>query len=61
MRLFRRRPAPAADRSFAVVQPGTRWLVCDTTVCGHMTVRHVPVRDGFRCLGCDQVKAGGAA
>ncbi|MEU7596405.1 hypothetical protein AB0B79_25745 [Streptomyces sp. NPDC039022] len=60
------RPAPAAPvraaharataARFEEVPPGTRWLVCDTTACAHLTTRHVPDGDGYRCTGCGALK-----
>ncbi|MFF2009142.1 hypothetical protein ACFVWY_08725 [Streptomyces sp. NPDC058195] len=51
---FRRRPTPTpATFSPTGVTDGTRWLVCDTTVCAHLTTRHTPVP---AC--CDQAGAG---
>ncbi|MEU7154080.1 hypothetical protein AB0B15_39625 [Streptomyces sp. NPDC045456] len=60
------RPAPAAPvraaharatvAAFEEIPPGARWLVCDTTICGHLAVRHVPDGGGYRCTGCDSVR-----
>ncbi|MFJ1695733.1 hypothetical protein ACIOHC_11365 [Streptomyces sp. NPDC088252] len=31
-----------AEVGTAELEPGTRWLRCDTTICGHTTTRHTP-------------------
>ncbi|MEU4205617.1 hypothetical protein AB0F64_37595 [Streptomyces sp. NPDC026294] len=56
------RPAPAAPvraaharaaaARFEEIPPGARWLACDTTTCGHLTTRHVPDGDAYRCAEC---------
>ncbi|GCD38017.1 hypothetical protein OEIGOIKO_05827 [Streptomyces chrestomyceticus JCM 4735] len=59
VRAAHRRAAAArvADTAvFAAVPPGARWLVCDTTVCAHLTTRHVPDGGKYRCTGCDTIK-----
>lgn len=46
-------PAPV----FTETEPGTRWLVCDTTRCAHLTTRHTPLADfKWQCTGCDHIK-----
>lgn len=42
--------------TFQQIPPGARWLVCDTTACAHLTTRHEPDRDGYRCTGCGTIK-----
>ena len=33
--------------------PGTRWLTCHNTPCGHTIRRHTPTPDGaYQCTGC---------
>ncbi|OKI04954.1 hypothetical protein A6A06_09685 [Streptomyces sp. CB02923] len=59
VRAAHRRAAAARRLDTAVfeeIPPGTRWLVCDTTACAHLSTRHVPDGDGHRCTGCDTVK-----
>ncbi|MFI7315190.1 hypothetical protein [Streptomyces hygroscopicus] len=42
------RPTPRP--AFLPAPPGTRWLVCHDTACGHMTTRWIPGPDGgLRC------------
>ncbi|MES9587789.1 hypothetical protein ABWK57_02645 [Streptomyces sp. NPDC094045] len=56
LRHFFRRPATsAATFSPTGAMDGTRWLVCDTTACAHLTTRHTPVP---AC--CDQAGTGPA-
>ncbi|MFD7066105.1 hypothetical protein ACFV97_02595 [Streptomyces sp. NPDC059913] len=55
-RLFRRRPAPTATFSPTGITDGTRWLVCDTTVCAHLTTRHTPTSTGWECTRCHTTK-----
>ncbi|MBT2505121.1 hypothetical protein J7I98_04260 [Streptomyces sp. ISL-98] len=51
----RHRAAPAPV--FVDLLPGTRWLVCDTTTCAHLTTRHHPQPDGaWRCGRCGRTK-----
>ncbi|MFJ3258464.1 hypothetical protein ACIPK9_37255 [Streptomyces sp. NPDC086771] len=58
-RLFRRRPAPsAATFSPTGITTGTRWLVCDTTACAHLTTRHTPHGTGYQCTRCGTTKEG---
>ncbi|KOT47129.1 MULTISPECIES: hypothetical protein [Streptomyces] len=59
VRAVRRHLTAARDADtavFDVVPPGSRWLVCDTTTCAHLTTRHVPDGSGYRCTGCDTLK-----
>ena len=51
----RHRAAPAAFNITDLV-PGTRWLVCDTTTCAHLTRRHTPTNTGYRCTTCGTTK-----
>ncbi|WP_393057672.1 hypothetical protein [Streptomyces sp. LN549] len=51
-----RAPAPAATFDTAPPVPGTRWLVCDTTACAHLTRRHTPTTTGYRCTDCGTTK-----
>lgn len=56
------RLAPAArpaesEATFTEPAPGTRYLVCDTTRCGHMTRPHLPQPDDtWRCANCGDSK-----
>jgi hypothetical protein len=52
----RHRSAPVAAFDLTAVIPGTRWLVCDTTTCGHLTRRHTPTTTGYRCTTCGTTK-----
>lgn len=47
----RHAPHPAArPGAFEPAAPGTRWLVCHDTACGHMTTRWLPGPGGaYRC------------
>jgi hypothetical protein len=49
-------PPPAPEFRLADLVPGTRWLVCDETRCGHMTTRHLPTPAGWTCTGCQTTK-----
>ncbi|MFF5670308.1 hypothetical protein ACFY8S_09250 [Streptomyces hygroscopicus] len=41
---------PGHRPAFLPAPPGTRWLICHDTACGHMTTRHTPQPDGtYRC------------
>lgn len=52
----RHRATPAAAFSMTDLVPGTRWLVCDTTACAHLTRRHTPTTTGYRCTTCGTTK-----
>jgi uncharacterized protein (DUF2237 family) len=52
----RHRAVPTPAPAFTALEPGARWLVCDTTTCGHMTTRHLPADGGYRCSGCNTFK-----
>ncbi|MEU3219994.1 hypothetical protein [Streptomyces sp. NPDC006971] len=47
-----------AEVSRAELTPGTRWLVCDDPLCGHMTTRHIPAATprSLACTRCGTVK-----
>lgn len=51
-----RHRAPVAEFDPAALVPGTRWLVCDTTTCAHLTRRHTPTTTGYRCTTCGTTK-----
>ncbi|MFJ4852429.1 hypothetical protein [Streptomyces sp. NPDC088730] len=56
---LRRRPTPAvpvATFDLSTLAPGTRWLVCETTTCAHLTRRHTPAGTGYRCTTCGILK-----
>lgn len=48
--------APTATFDLADVIPGSRWLVCETTACAHLTRRHTPTTTGYRCTTCGTTK-----
>ncbi|MFJ5820079.1 hypothetical protein ACIQGT_40270 [Streptomyces sp. NPDC093108] len=51
------RPTEPEPASFTEPEPGTRWLRCDTTTCGHLTRPHVPQPDGtWVCTVCADSK-----
>ena len=52
----RHRAAQAQAFSMTNLVPGTRWLVCDTTACAHLTRRHTPTATGYRCTTCHTIK-----
>ena len=53
---FPRTTAKPAGPVFIELAPGTRWLVCDTTTCAHLTRPHVPQGDGaWMCTVCGHV------
>ncbi len=53
----RHRATPPPAPVFTVPEPGTRWLVCDTTRCAHLTRRHLPLSIGqWQCTDCDHIK-----
>ncbi|MEU2134947.1 hypothetical protein [Streptomyces sp. NPDC018352] len=47
-----------AEVSRAELEPGTRWLVCNATICGHMTTRHTPAAAPrtWACTWCGTTK-----
>ncbi|MFD4855075.1 hypothetical protein [Streptomyces atratus] len=47
-----------AEVGTAELVPGTRWLVCDATICGHMTTRHIPAATPrtWSCTWCGNTK-----
>ena len=49
-------PAPVAEFDLTALAPGTRWLVCKTTACAHLTRRHTPTTTGYRCTTCGTLK-----
>ncbi|MEE1774486.1 hypothetical protein PUR34_41525 [Streptomyces sp. JV185] len=47
-----------AEVSAVPLEPGTRWLVCDSPACGHMTTRHTPATAPrtWACTWCGDTK-----
>jgi len=59
MKLLRRsRPVvpPVTPFTLALLVPGTRYLVCDTTTCAHTTTRHIPRGARYLCTSCQTLK-----
>ncbi|MGW0552328.1 hypothetical protein [Streptomyces altiplanensis] len=55
--VIRPRGRHRATPAFTDVEPGTRWLVCDSTRCAHLTRTHLPLPDGtWQCTGCNHIK-----
>ena len=50
-----RAPAAATFTPHGVLD-GSRWLVCDTTACAHLTRRHTPTHHGWECTDCHTQK-----
>lgn len=50
-----RAPAAATFTPHGVLD-GSRWLVCDTTACAHLTRRHTPAHPGWECTDCHTLK-----
>ncbi|MCX0246443.1 hypothetical protein [Streptomyces drozdowiczii] len=50
-----RAPATATFTPHGVLD-GSRWLVCDTTACAHLTTRHQPTHPGWTCTECHTLK-----
>jgi hypothetical protein len=51
-----RHRAPTATFTPHGALDGTRWLVCETTTCGHLTTRHQPAHPGWTCTDCHTLK-----
>lgn len=59
-RLFRSRGRHRAAPTSTCIShgqlDGSRWLVCDTPACAHLTRRHTPTHQGWECTDCHTVK-----